>query len=294
MLATMAAMELRGTGIWSVGLRYGSPAESADAAAELEELGYTALWVPDVGGELFAVVERLLGATRTATVATGILNIWMHTAADTAGAHARLSSERGDRFLVGMGVSHRALVDARGEERYRAPIAAMAGFLDGLDRAATPLVRSRRVLAALGPKMLSLARERAAGVHPYNVTPDHTAMAREALGPSGLVLPEQAVLLIGDADAARRIAREHLAVYLTLPNYTNNLRRLGFGDHDLADGGSDRLVDALVAWGDVEAIAARVAQHRDAGADHVCIQVLGDEGALPRRVWRELAPALTA
>jgi probable F420-dependent oxidoreductase len=288
----MATVELGGTGIWSAGLRYGDPAESAEAGAELEELGYTALWVPDVGGDLFAVVERLLAATRRTTVATGILNIWMHSAADTADAHARLSAERGDRFLVGMGVSHRALVDASGESRYRAPLAAMAGFLDGLDSAATPLVRGRRVLAALGPKMLSLGRERAAGVHSYNVTPEHTATAREALGPSALVLPEQAVVLIGDADSALRIGREHLAVYLTLPNYTNNLRRLGFGDDDLSGGGSDRLVDALVAWGDVQAIAARVAEHRDAGADHVCIQVLGEEGAFPRLAWRELAPAL--
>jgi probable F420-dependent oxidoreductase len=292
MLATMAAVELGGTGIWSAGLRYGDPSESAEAAAELEELGYSALWVPDVGGDLFAVVERLLVATRTTTVATGILNIWMHAATDTADAHARLSAERGDRFLVGLGVSHRALIDAGGEGRYRAPLATMAGFLDGLDSAATPLARDRRVLGALGPKMLRLAGERAAGVHPYNVTPEHTATAREVLGPSRLVLPEQAVILVRDPDSARRIGREHLAVYLTLPNYTDNLRRLGFGDDDLSGGGSNRLVDALVAWGDVQAIAARVAQHRDAGADHVCIQVLGEEGAFPRLAWRELAPAL--
>ncbi len=283
-----------GTGIWSAGLRYGDPAESADAAAELEELGYRALWVPDVGGDVFAVVERLLSATRTTTVATGILNLWMHTPADTAEAHARLSAERGDRFLVGIGVSHRALVDAGEEGRYRAPLAAMAAFLDGLDAAPVPLGRDRRVLAALGPKMLALARDRAAGAHPYNVTPDHTAAARQALGPGALVLPEQAVTLTADRAEARRIGREHLAVYLTLPNYTRNLVRLGFGDEDLSSGGSDRLVDALVARGDVGAIAARVDEHRQAGADHVCIQVLGGDEALPRQAWRELAPALTA
>ncbi|HEV3281259.1 MAG TPA: TIGR03620 family F420-dependent LLM class oxidoreductase, partial [Acidimicrobiales bacterium] len=199
-----------GTGIWSAGLRYGDPAEAADAAAELEELGYTALWLPDVGGDVFAVVGRLMAATVTATIATGILNLWMHTAAETAEAHARLTSEHGDRFLLGIGVSHRALIDAGGERRYQRPLAAMAAFLDGLDAAPTPVDRSRRVLAALGPKMLALARDRSAGAHPYNVTPEHTAKTREALGPTGLVLPEQAVTLTTDPGAARRIGREHL------------------------------------------------------------------------------------
>ncbi|MGH9061653.1 MAG: TIGR03620 family F420-dependent LLM class oxidoreductase, partial [Acidimicrobiales bacterium] len=152
---------------------------------------------------------------------------------------------------------------------------------------------STRVLAALGPKMLELARTRAAGTHPYNVTPEHTAWAREALGPTGLVLPEQAVALTTDPELARRLGRDHLAHYLALPNYTNNLRRLGFGDDDFADGGSDRLVDALVAWGDTGAIESQVRQHRHAGANHVCIQVLSEEGLFPRRAWRELAPALT-
>jgi probable F420-dependent oxidoreductase len=283
-----------GTGIWSAGLRYGDRAEAADAATELEELGYTSLWIPDVGGDVFGAVERLLAATGRATVATGILNLWMHTAAETAAAHARLTSEHGDRFLIGIGVSHRALIDAGNKRRYRKPLAAMAGFLDGLDSAPVPVDRSSRVLAALGPKMLALARARSAGAHPYNVTPEHTAMARDALGPSALVLPEQAVTLTTDPEAARRIGREHLAGYLALPNYSNNFRRLGFGDEELSSGGSDRLVDALVAWGDAQAIAARVAQHRDAGADHVSIQVLGEESPFPRRTWRELAPALTA
>ncbi|MGH9081185.1 MAG: LLM class F420-dependent oxidoreductase [Acidimicrobiales bacterium] len=287
-------MSIGGTGIWSAGLRYGDPAEGADAAAELEELGYTALWLPDVGGNLFADVERLMAATRTAIVATGILNLWMHTATETAEAHARLSSELGDRFLLGIGVSHRALIDAHDQGRYQKPLAAMAAYLDGLDSAPTPVDRSSRVLAALGPKMLALARDRAAGAHAYNVTPQHTARTREALGPAGLVLPEQAVTLTRDAETARRLGREHLAIYLTLPNYTDSLLRLGFGDEDLSSGGSDKLVDALVAWGDVDAIAARVGEHRAAGADHVCVQALSEEGALPRRAWQELAPALTA
>jgi probable F420-dependent oxidoreductase len=285
--------EITGTGIWSAGLRYGDPVETAEGAAELEELGYSALWIPDVGGDVFEVVERLLAATKQATIATGILNLWMHSAEETAQAHARLTAAHGDRFLVGIGVSHAPLVDAGEPGRYRKPLAAMASFLDGLDSAPTPLAPSKRVLAALGPKMLEMARIRAAGAHPYNVTPEHTALAREMLGPSGLVLPEQAVALTTDPNLARELGRGHLAHYLALPNYTNNLRRLGFGDDDFAEGGSDRLIDGLVAWGDASAIESRVREHRDAGANHVCIQVLSEEGLFPRRAWRELAPALT-
>jgi probable F420-dependent oxidoreductase len=289
----MAAMtNITGTGIWSGGLRYGDPAEIADAAAELEELGYRALWIPDIGGDVFEAVERLLASTTTATVATGILNLWMHSAEETAEQHVRLTAAHGDRFLVGIGVSHQVLIDAGEPGRYRKPLAAMADFLDGLDAAPTPLPATARVLAALGPKMLELARTRTAGCHPYNVTPEHTALAREALGPSALVLPEQAVALSTDAETARKLGREHLTHYLLLPNYTNNLRRLGFGDDDFAQGGSDRLIDAIVAWGDEDTIASRIQQHRDAGADHVCIQALSEEGQLPLRAWRALAPAL--
>jgi probable F420-dependent oxidoreductase len=284
---------LSGTGIWSPGLRYGDAGEAADAARELEELGYTALWVPDVGGDLFAAVERLLQATDNATVATGILNLWMHEAHDTAEFHARMTQKYGGRFLVGIGVSHQPLIDHKQPGRYQKPLSAMAAYLDGLDAASPPLSQEDRVLAALGPKMLELARERAAGVHPYNVTPEHTRLAREAVGPGKLVLTELAVALVGDAESGRALGRQHLEHYLGLPNYTNNLRRLGFGDEDFAGGGSDRLIDALVAWGDEETIAGRVREHRDAGADHVCIQVLSEEGMFPRRDWRALAPAVT-
>jgi probable F420-dependent oxidoreductase len=284
---------LSGTGIWSGGLRYGDPAEVAEAATELDELGYSALWIPDIGGDVFDAVERLMAATRTATVATGILNLWMHTAEETTGSHARLTAAHGDRFLVGIGVSHAPLIDAGEPGRYQRPLKAMTSFLDQLDAAPAPLAPSARVLAALGPKMLELARTRSGGAHPYNVTPEHTALARQALGPAAQLLPEQAVALTADADQARRLGRDHLSHYFALPNYTNNLRRLGFSDADFADGGSDRMVDAMVAWGDLDAIAGRVREHRDAGADHVCIQVLSAEGMLPRQVWRELAPALT-
>ncbi|HVT22605.1 MAG TPA: TIGR03620 family F420-dependent LLM class oxidoreductase [Mycobacteriales bacterium] len=284
---------LTGTGVWASQLRYGDRAAIPQMAAELEDLGYAALWVPDVGGDLFGSVELLLSATSRVTVATGILNLWMHTPQDTAQQHARLTAAHGDRFLVGIGVSHQALIDRQEAGTYTRPLSAMATFLDGLDGADQPLPRERRVLAALGPKMLELARKRSAGAHPYNVTPAHTALAREALGPGALLAPEQAVALTTDPAAARAAGRAHAAIYLNLPNYANNLRRLGFDDDDFADGGSDRLIDALVAWGDEAAIAARVQEHRDAGADHVCIQVVTDGPADPRDAWRALAPALT-
>jgi probable F420-dependent oxidoreductase len=286
---------LTGTGVWAAPLRYGEPAAAADAAAELEGLGYSAVWLPDVGGDVFGSVENLLRATSSLTVATGILNLWMHAADEAASQHARLTSAHGRRFLMGIGVSHAPLIDSTTEGRYAKPLAHMRAFLDGLDAAPIPVAVEDRVLAALGPKMLDLAGERTAGTHPYLVTPEHTAVAREALGPDKLVAPEQAVVLETDPTSARAIARSHLAGYLGLPNYTNNWKRFGFTDDDIADGGSDRLVDAFVAWGGEDAIVDRVQAHRDAGADHVCVQVLtSDLWELPLVEWRALAPALTS
>ena len=284
---------LEGAGIWSSQLRYGEAGAIREAAAELEALGFRALWIPDTGGEVFDAVERLLSSTTTITVATGILNLWMHSPEETAAAHDRLTRDYGDRFLVGIGVSHARVVDATESGRYRKPLSAMASFLDGLDAAPVPLAAPDRILAALGPKMLELARTRSAGAHPYNVTPEHTAIARAALGPGAQLLPEQMVVLATDAAEARGIARDTLQHYFKMPNYTNNLRRLGFGEEDFAGAGSDRVIDALVAWGTPETIAGRVRAHRDAGADHVCVQVLGDPRRFPFAEWRELAPALT-
>ena len=287
--------DITGTGIWSSALRYGDAAEAAAAATELEELGYSVLWVPDVGGDVFEAVGRLLGTTTTTTVATGILNLWMHTPEETAARHAELTNQHGGRFLVGIGVSHGAFIDrVREPGAYQRPLAKMSAFLDGLDAADPPLAADDRMLAALGPKMLDLARTRTAGTHPYLVTPEHTRVAREAVGADRLVASEQGVVLDTDPDRARATARLHLATYLGLPNYANNWRRLGYTDDDIADGGSDRLVDALVVWGDESTIAARVQEHRDAGADHVCVQVLTDDPrGFPRDQWRALAPALT-
>jgi probable F420-dependent oxidoreductase len=285
------AADLSGTGIWSGALRYGDAGEAAARATELEELGYSALWLPDVGGDVFAVVGNLLGATTNTTIATGILNVWMHTPEETAAQHAALTASHGSRFLCGIGISHRPFIDAvNAPGAYQKPVATMAAFLDGLDAGEPPLAKEDRVLAALGPKMLELARTRTAGTHPYLVTPELTAKARAGIGPDGLVASEQGVVLETDRDRARATARLHLATYLGLPNYSNNWKRQGFTDDDLAGGGSDRLVDALVVWGDEATIAARVQEHRDAGADHVCIQVLTDDpSAFPVEQWRALA-----
>ena len=286
-------MQLRGTGVWSGHLRYGDPSAIADAAAQLDDLGYDALWIPDVGGDVLGAVETLLRATTHATIATGILNVWMHDPADVAARRAGWSEEWQRRFLLGLGVSHAPLIDASEPGRYTKPYTKMVGYLDGLDTAAEPYPRDARVLAALRPRMLELARDRAAGAHPYFVPPEHVAAAREILGRDALVAVELAVVLDADPATARVTARRHTAIYVMLPNYTNNLRRFGFGDDDFAGGGSDRLVDAIVAWGDLEAIVARVQAMRDAGADHVCLQPIRADDELPRTEWSELAGALS-
>jgi probable F420-dependent oxidoreductase len=285
-------MKLSGVGIWSSQLRFGDPSESADAAAELDDLGFTALWIPDVGGPVFDAVGRLLGATDQTVIATGILNLWMHSPGDVAQSYAALTAEHGDRFLLGIGVSHGPVIDAGQPGRYRKPLAATASFLDELDATPQPVPAGRRVLAALGPKMLALSASRAGGAHPYLVTPDHTASARATLGDGPLLLPEQTAILTDSADEARQIGTDWLRAYLALPNYANNLLRSGFSEDDLAQV-SDRLFDAIIVWGDEGTIMRRVAEHRSAGADHVCVQVLlADPGAFPREEWRRLAAAI--
>ena len=280
-------------GLWDHRFRYGEPEVAVRAARRAEELGFGALWIPDVGGDLFDALERLLGATERVVVATGILNIWFHDPAAVAARRAGWPTGWQDRCLFGLGVSHAALIDAAEAGRWRRPLTHMRDWLDRADAADPPLPVASRVLAALGPRMLELARDRAAGAHPYNVTPEHTARARAVLGPDRLLAPEHAVVCTADAATARRVGRAHLALYLGLPNYTNNLRRLGFGDDDLAEGGSDRLVDALVAWGPPERITARIDEHLEAGADHVCVQVLPtDPGTAPEDGFAALADIL--
>jgi probable F420-dependent oxidoreductase len=292
------AVDLGKVGIWSRELRYNPDrAACAAAAAELEELGYAAIFIPDAGGDVLTEIEHLLAATLQIPLVTGVLNIWMHEPAEVASRRATILSRFGSRFLLGMGASHGPLVESAQRGPYIRPYSKMVDYLDALDAATTTVPAGDRMLAALGPRMLSLARARTRGAHPYLVPPEHTALAREVLGTGALLAPEQAVVLAADRRSGLEQARSFVASYLLLPNYVRNLRRLGFGDNDLAGNGSDRLVDALVACGDEAAIAGRVRAHHDAGADHVCIQVVGasevDE-ALPLQAWRRLAPALTS
>jgi probable F420-dependent oxidoreductase len=255
------------------------------AAKAIEDMGYGSLWYPESSGrEAFAVASLLLEATDRIVVASGIANLWARDAMAMANGALSLGEAHPGRFLLGIGVSHAPSVAARGHD-YRRPVQTMARYLDAMEAAPymgpEPDPPVPAVLAALGPRMLRLSAERTAGAHPYFVPVEHTAMAREALGPGPLLAPEQAVVLETDPSRARSIARNHMARYLALDNYANNLRRLGWTEADLADGGSDALVDAVVAWGDVGAIADRVAAHTDAGADHVSLQVLIEEPQMP-------------
>ncbi|MEU3183977.1 LLM class F420-dependent oxidoreductase [Streptomyces sp. NPDC006923] len=276
-------------GIWSIELRADDPQQgrqAAEAAAELEQLGFGALWIG--GNSTVAHAQRLIEATSRIAVATGILSIWEHEAADVAEKHAALERSHPGRFILGLGASHPQLA-----EGYKRPYSTMRAYLDALDSAPVPVPAERRVLAALGPKMLELSRDRAAGAHPYLVTPEHTAQAREILGADPLLAPELKVILETDTERARSIARDFLSFYLPMTNYTSNFRRLGFGDDDFEDGGSDRLLDAVFAWGGPDKVRERVAEFHRAGADHVALQVVtGERGVLPRAEWRRLAEIL--
>ncbi len=291
-------MDLGRVGIWTFQLDLQPMARAQELAVELEELGYGSLWVPEaVGREPFVNTALLASATRRIVLATGIASVQDREALSMNAGWKAMSEAFPGRFLLGMGVSHAPMVEHVLGKVYDKPYSQMVAYLDAMDKglyfAAPPVVDPARVLAALGPRMLRLAAARTAGAHPYFVPVEHTAFARETLGVGPLLLPEQAAVLETDPEVARAIARTHMATYLGLPNYTNNLRRLGWGDDDLGHGGSDRLVDAIVAWGDEEAIRARVQDHLDAGADHVCVQVLSsDPGGLPLDGWRRLAPVL--
>jgi probable F420-dependent oxidoreductase len=288
------SIDLGPTGIWQRELRFHEDRGARlEAAAEVEELGYTALWVPDVGGDVMGVVDELLSATKAIPVATGIVNIWMHEPEAIAAGWADIERRHPGRFTLGLGIGHAPIVDEMLEPgRYRRPLAFMREYLDAIDAADPTVPPDRRMIASLGPRSLELCRQRTGGSCPYLVNPEHTRMAREILGPDRVLAPEQSVLLETDPVRARAKARAFVADYLTLPNYVANLRRLGFEEAELTGTGSDRLADAIVAWGDEQAIADRVAAHRDAGADHVCIQVIDAEGAFPTEAWRRLAPVL--
>jgi probable F420-dependent oxidoreductase len=278
-------------GIWSSALRATTSEqrlELTDAVTELEDLGYGTVW--SGGSPSLDDVAPLLQATSRIKIATGILSLWEHTAEAVAAQAARFEEQHPGRFVLGLGVSHDALAP-----QYARPYSAMVDYLDALDAAPVPLPADRRVLAALGPKMLKLAADRAAGAHPYLVTPEHTAQAREALGPDAFLAPELTVVLDPDLERARTTARTMLTMYLQLPNYTNNLLRLGFTEADFEDGGSNRLLDALFALGDADRVRAKAEQFYAAGADHLALQALttADRAtSLPREEWRLLAKAL--
>jgi probable F420-dependent oxidoreductase len=292
------SIQLGPIGIWTRQLEDHPAAEAQETARELEDLGFGALWFGEAAGrEALSNAGMLLAGTRRMVIATGIANIYARDAVAMAAGQKTLAEAYPNRFLLGLGVSHVPLVEQLRGHRYEKPVATMRTYLDAMDqapyRSVAPLTKPLRVLAALGPKMLKLSGERADGAHPYNVNPEHTAQARQILGPNAYLCPEQAVVLETDPAKARQIGREFLGLYLPLPNYANNFLRLGFDESDFKDGGSDRLIDAIIAWGDLNAIRNRIHAHHRAGADHVCVQVLtADPKKLPLHEWRELAPAL--
>jgi len=295
----MGGMELGRVGIWTHFET--SPIDQVpDLAAELEDLGYDAVWIPEVAGrDPFVTASLLLGGTERLVVATGIATIYGRDPLSMSSVWKTLTDAFPDRFLLGLGVSHQPAVEGLRKHEYGPPLTTMREYLDGMDAAPymsiPPRAEPVRALAALGPKMLALAAERTIGAHPYFVPVEHTAVAREVMGPDAWLMPEQMAVLETDPTKARAIARQTMAIYLQLPNYVNNLRRLGWDDDDFADGGTNRLVDAIVAWGDEDAVRARCADHFAAGADHVCVQVLSEQQhTLPLDGWRRLAPALLA
>jgi probable F420-dependent oxidoreductase len=258
--------------------------EGAEGVAELEALGYGALWLG--GSPAPGDVRPFLEGSGTLTIATGILNVWRHEPAGVAAEHGRLNDEFAGRFVLGIGIGHPETTS-----RYRRPLTTMRAFLDGLDAAVRPVPRDERVVAALGPKMIDLAAERSLGAHPYFTTPEHTRFARERVGPGVLVAPELAVVLEPDVKTGRELARRYAALYLRLRNYKASLLRHGFTEEDLAGGGSDRLIDAVVPHGSAGQVAEAVHAHLDAGADHVCLQPVG-HGGVPLEDYRALARAL--
>ncbi|GAA1669425.1 LLM class F420-dependent oxidoreductase [Fodinicola feengrottensis] len=269
-------------GLWRGSFLLGDdPAALAETVAELDELGYGSFWLGTAKGDL-EQSEAILDATKKMVVATGIVNVWTEPVETAAAAYHRVVAKHPGRLLLGIGAGHREMTQV-----YQKPYDALVNYLDALDAAKVPL--EDVALAALGPRVTKLAGERTRGSHPYFTTPEHTAQAREILGTGPLLAPEQKVILDTNPETARAQARQTLGFYLGLANYRNSFLRLGFTEDELADGGNDRLVDATIAWGDVETVGRRITEHLDAGADTVGIQVLTEGTALPIKEWRDLA-----
>ncbi len=294
----MSLERLRQTvGLWTFTHESVTPERSGEVAAEIESLGFAALWIPEAWGrESFTSASLLLADTSTLTIATGIANIWARDAVSAASASRTLNAAYQDRFILGLGVSHRPLVERLRGHDYVSPLTAMREYLTAMDKA--PMFAPEgahpyaRVIAALGPKMLELGATLADGVHPYLVTPQHVAIARAAVGDK-FVGVEQAVVLGQSREEFLARAHSHLENYTGLDNYRNSWRRFGFDDEDFVRGGSERLCDAMVVHGDEGDVMAAVSEHRDAGADHVCLQVLTDAtGTPPLDEWRRLGPVV--
>jgi probable F420-dependent oxidoreductase len=289
---------LRGTvGIWTSTHETLPAGQSGGVALEVENLGYSAMWIPEAWGrESFTSSSLLLSATSTLTIATGIANIWGRDAVSAANAAKTLNAAYVDRFVLGLGVSHQPLVERLRGHDYQSPLEVMREYLTAMD--AAPMLAPEgqhtyaRIVAALGPKMLKLGATLANGVHTYLVTPEHTAIARDIVG-DHFIGVEQAVVLGESREEFLRRAHAYLEIYTGLENYRNNWRRLGFSDPDFVRGGSDRLCDVMVVHGNEHAVLAAVNEHRDAGADHVCLQVLGEDMTTPPlHEWRLIGAAL--
>jgi probable F420-dependent oxidoreductase len=276
-------MELGRIGVW-ISARAADAQLAGEAARLAEELGFGTLWLG--GSPKLEQLRPLLAASERLVVATGILNVWANEPSAVAAQYDELAREFPGRVLLGIGIGH-----PEATSEYARPLEAMAAFLDGLDAAPTPVAAGQRCLAALGPRMLDLSRERSLGSHTYFVPVTHTRAARERLGATALLAVELACVLDDDDARARKAARVYADFYLALSNYASNLRRHGFGAGDLADGGSERLLDALVPRGSAEVVAALAREHLDAGASHVCLQPVGVDG-LPREQWTALARTL--
>ncbi len=276
-------MELGKIGVWT-GLDAMTAQESAAFAQRVEAMGYSALWIPEaVGRDPFSQIGYLAASTEKLIFATGIANIYARDPMLMNSIRKTVSSLAPDRFILGLGVSHKHLVSNQRGHDYSKPLTTMRNYLAAMDKALfmgqLPEKEAPIVIGALRDKMLALASTQADGAHPYNVTPDHTQHAREIMGPDALLCPEQMVLAVTDATKARKIARKHLAIYLGLPNYQNSLKEFGFSDSDFKDGGSDAIVDAIVKWGDPDEIADHIRAHLSAGANQVCIQAFPTDGS---------------
>jgi probable F420-dependent oxidoreductase len=279
-------------GVWYFFDGLPAPA-AAEAAKRIESLGYGTLWIPEtVGRHPFVHASWLLANTSKLNLATGIANIYHREPGVSLAAHNALNEQSGGRFMLGLGVSHKPLVEGVRGLDYGPPVATMKKYLEGMATAPyqglPPAETPKTVIAALGPKMLELAREATDGAHPYFVSPDHTAMAREILGPDKMLCVEQKVILEADPTKARELARPVASIYIGLPNYRNNWLRMGLEESDLENGGSDKFIDATFAWGNLDAIKARIQAHFDAGATHVCLQPVNPNGQFGDLHWEAL------